>query len=323
MDDISLISQTDLAIATTRQSMRKRLPHNQVLLAVEATARLGSFSAAADELNLSQGAVSRQVRRLESQLGQLLFVQKGRCLTTTVQGTILVSRVREGLSVLCDAVDSLMLNNHLNKYTISTFPAAAYFWLSPRLSRIKSCADGFALVINPNASMANLAQEGVDVAIRYGNGGDNGVGVCVERLCGEHIFPVARPDFVKKYNASIDNLITLPKISHPFCSWANWFQVAGFGAIKETPSYITEDSALAIQFALDGRGVALGRSLLVADLLSSGHLVRIGDIKVQDPNSYWLVYPHQSSESPVTKGIRDSIVSEIHGTDLKFMRDAF
>ena len=173
--------------------MAQRLPPLAALRPFEAAARLESFSKAADELHLTHGAVSHQVRALEEHLGTPLFHRHGKRVTLTVPGRAFAERVRAALAEIALAADVARGGRRDNSLTISVLPSFASRWLMPRLIRFMEANPDIQVNVFATGAMANFASDGVDIGIRFGKGPWPPL-VC-ERVLEDTVFPVASPKF--------------------------------------------------------------------------------------------------------------------------------
>ena len=171
--------------------MPRRLPPLSALRPFEAAARLESFSRAAEELHLTHGAVSRQVRALEEHLGAQLFSRHGKRVALTPTGRTFAERIRDALEDLARAADEASDNRRGNRLTVSVLPSFASRWLMPRLIRFMDANPGIEVNVNASTALANFAAEEVDVAIRFGRG--PWPPLACERFLDDEYFPVASP----------------------------------------------------------------------------------------------------------------------------------
>src|ERR1700756_3428670 len=175
--------------------MTARLPSLNGLRAFEAAARLLSFTLAASELNVTQTAISHQIRRLEEELGIRLFIRKNRALALTPQARDYLPGVRAAFNDLRLATDRLLRKDEDNVLTISTLASLAAKWLLPRLSTFQEAHPGIDVRITTSTSLVDFKGGDVDAAIRYGRG--NWPGVRAQWLMADELFPVCSPALLK------------------------------------------------------------------------------------------------------------------------------
>lgn len=276
--------------------MIDHLPPLQALRAFEAAARHLNYSLAAKELGLTHGAVSHHIARLERDLGGVqLFVRDGQHMLPTEQGQVLVLQIRQGLQALAKAFADARIRgagkrSEQKLITVSVLPSLASHWLVPRLPRYQAAHPGIDVALRPTAALARLdGRDGVDLAIRYGPG--EWADLKAIPLLTSTIFPVCSPNYRDAHHLkSPADLETASLLRNPRQPWRPWFAVAGLDWSEPVhgPSY--EDAGLLLQAAADGQGVALARSALLGDALTSGRLVRPFTIDVEDSYSWFIVW---------------------------------
>lgn len=252
------------------------LPTLGHLAALEATARLGSFRAAAEEMSLTQGAVAQQVRALERELGRQLFDRLPRGLSPTQEGSEYVNRLRLALGIVEEASRDVMQSGNAadaNEITLSTTPTVASRWLIPRLSHLNDTHPEISLMIDAAAVVRPLASEGgVDMAIRWG-APPFPEGHTHFLLPGGAI-PVCSPSLLGgKRRLQPDELFELPLISDSHHNWKLWCEVYGNPRAKIGGPVFSQMSH-ALEAAEEGLGVALVPRPLVEKSLKSGALVQ-------------------------------------------------
>lgn len=291
--------------------MPRKLPPLNGLRAFEAAARHLSFTKAADELFVTQAAISHQVKGLEEFIGHTLFHRVNRGLTLTPDGQVLFPAVRGGLDLMATAVQQLHAGDSSGTLTISTLDSFASGWLVPRLTEFRQANRGIDIRLGMGDRLVDFANDDVDLAIRYGAGRYPGCESC--HLMDETIFPVASPAAIANgppIKTARDILhYTLLHDSMPE-DWGMWFDQAGIKDAGDQPGLMIEHSYLVIQAAIAGHGIALGRSVLVADYLASGQLVRLLDISLPAKFAYYLVGPPNLWNRPKIKIFRDWLLEQ-------------
>ncbi|PUA17118.1 LysR substrate-binding domain-containing protein [Glaciimonas sp. PCH181] len=257
-------------------SRRSTLPTLNHLVALEATARLGSFRAAAEEMHLTQGAVAQQIRALESELGYPLFVRQPRGLSTTTQGADYVDRVRLALGIIGDATKEFLDQNQQSapgRLTLSTTSAFASRWLIPRLPRLAEAYPDISIMIDASDVVRPLYGKGrVDMAIRWGVP-PFAEGNAQFLLPGKAI-PVCAPILIaQKQLSSPESLADMPLISDSHNNWKRWFDAYRITGTRPTGLTFSQTS-LALEAAEQGMGIALVPEVLVETALKTGALVQ-------------------------------------------------
>ena len=260
------------------------------LHAFAALARRGSFTLAAKDLFLTQSAVSHAIKALETRLDRRLFERSGRKVALTSDGRSLAARVRLSLSLLGDAFDvSPWLSR--DRLVLSTLPSVADKILLPRLGGLREALPELMLELRCSVALADLDE--VDVAIRFGPGGWSALQS--RHLADERLFPVASPAYRGgALPADAGGLRDCQLIHHPESHWRLWLDPLGL-AVADFPSWLAvDDSALVLEAAAAGHGVALARGRLAAADLASGRLVRLFDHEVAAEYGYWAVWSGSS-----------------------------
>jgi LysR family glycine cleavage system transcriptional activator len=289
--------------------MAPRLPPLSTLRPFEAAARLESFSRAADELHITHGAVSHQVRALEDHLGAALFARHGKRVTLTAAGRVFAERVRGALDDIARAADALRARRE-DRLTVSVLPSFASRWLMPRLIRFMDANPGIEVNVNASTALVDFAREEIDVAIRFGPGPWPGL-VC-EKFLEDEYFPVASPKFNRgKMPKAPKDLLGMRLMREDRQEWERWFAAAGLPPDQafEGPSF--NDSTYSLQAAARGEGVALGRRSIVGEDLERGTLKRLFDIAVPCRESYWFVSPKETAQAAPVKAFRDWVKAEL------------
>lgn len=273
----------------------RHLPPLPALRAFEAACRLRSYSLAAGELNITQGAVSQQIRKLEEELGARLFVRRGTRMQPTPQAEVLAGNVRDALKLIRDGLDSFC-GEEPSSLVLSVMPSFARLWLGPRLPEIARLWPELRLDIRSDRALANFIADGVDLAVRVGDG--DWPGLEIVHLGAPAAFPVCSPLAMAELLPSGEGDLsdaTLLEPSDP--RWGLWLGTARPRGTPGLGATVFDDAAMVVDAAIDGAGVALVRSILVGRLLKSGRLVRL-----QRPNStparpFFAVWPRGSRKA--------------------------
>ncbi len=303
--------------------MARNLPPLNSLRAFEASARHLSFTKAAEELHVTPAAISHQIKALEEQLGVPLFRRLTRALRLTQAGQSALPPLRDGFDKLADAVDLLRAHEKSGAITVSLGPAFAAKWLVPRLDRFRAAHPDLDVRLDATDKLVDFQRDNVDLAIRYGGG--NYPGVEAERLLSEEIFPVCSPNLregpeplEKPDDLRHHTLIHLEWDSEDVTAptWRMWLLAAGIHDIDFTRGPAFSMRTLALQAAIEGLGVALASSFLVADDLAAGRLVVPFDLSVCDPLdfAYHIVVSKRTAALPKVAAFKNWLLGEIART---------
>jgi DNA-binding transcriptional LysR family regulator len=286
------------------------------LLSFEASARLGSFSRAADALGVSQPAVSLRVRQLEKRLGSQLFARRGRGVTLTTDGQTLWREAQAGLEQLLGAVSAIQRRRRRrDSLAIATSSAFASYWLLPRMRGFQDKFPTIDLRVLTADHPLDLAVEGIPLAVRYGDG--TWTEYDSWKLAREIIVPVCSPLYLKRHglvrsvgHLAKHRLIDLHERRFNHLGWRDWLGIAG-APVKQVSNRLDfTDYALVVKAALAGDGIALGWQHLVGDLLLDGQLVAAVPYMVATSNSYWVIAPRGGRPSKAVQRLRDWLLGE-------------
>jgi LysR family glycine cleavage system transcriptional activator len=290
--------------------MPRRLPPLNALKAFEAAARSESFTRAAQELNVTQGAVSHQVKALEATLGIKLFNRERQRLVITEAGRDYLAVVRDALDRIAAGTERLMQRQSAGVLTVSTSPDFAAKWLVYRLGRFAESHPQFDLRVSAAAHQVDFAREDVDVAVRHGDG--KWPGLDVVRLCSERLFPVCSPKLISGRNriTAASDLLKFPLLRlDDWKTWTRWFAAAGvIDPVARGP--VLNRASMLIDAAVDGHGIALARTVLAAWDLINGRLVTPIDVSLKLSNTYWIVCPKAISSVPKIATFRKWLLAE-------------
>jgi LysR family glycine cleavage system transcriptional activator len=294
--------------------MRPRLPPLNALPSFEAAARHLSFSRAADELRVTHGAVSRAVRNLEDHLGVQLMIRATRSVRLTPIGASFAAEIRDVLEHLAVAT-STATGQTSGIVSVSTIDSFAARWLMPRLSGFRRAHGDIDVRVATSERLADFVIDGIDIAIRCGGGQYRGLSA--ELLMKEDHFPVCSPKLLKgRYPLRTPADLARHTLLHDVFTvdWAIWLHSAGIDTIDphRGPTFLSSDHA--IQAAVRGEGVVLGRSALVTDELAAGRLVRPFELSLPAGFAYYAVCPPRALQRPCVKAFHDWLVAEARAT---------
>lgn len=276
------------------------------LRAFDAVARLGTFTAAARELNLTQGAVSRQVAVLEGQLGVELVARAGRGAGLTQAGAAYAPRVRTALEVLGQGAMEALGQAPETGLRLAILPTFGTRWLMPRIPGFVRRHPEVTLSFVTRIGRFDLGAEGVDAAIHSGRA--DWPGARMTLLTGERVVPVGAPAMAR----GIEGQALLALASRPG-AWAEWWAATGRAGPVPAPAMRFEQVATLAQAAAAGMGVALLPAFLIRPELDSGALVALGE-EVPSGSGYYLVEPEPGPRGrvkPAVAQFRDWLLTEV------------
>jgi DNA-binding transcriptional LysR family regulator len=283
-----------------------KLPSLDLLKGFEAAARHLNFTKAADELFVTQSAVSRQVQALEERLGVRLFVRQRRGLLLTYEGERLFRSVQGALRQVQEVVDSLSQRPAGNRVTLTSTMAFCSLWLIPRLGEFNRLFPEVGVRIAANDRVLNLERERIDVSVRY----------CPPQaapqgsvwLFDEELVPVCSPALLERTGKPLRKVQDLahyvlleledPGTPASWLWWNNWFDALGVRGVKPAGSLAFNYFDQIVRAALAGQGVALGRLPLIADLLQDGSLVAPLKARTRTDHAYWVVQAESARGRP-------------------------
>ncbi|MBN8980856.1 MAG: transcriptional regulator GcvA [Rhizobiales bacterium] len=294
--------------------MASRLPSLNGLRAFEAAARHLSFTLAAQELNVTQTAISHQIRRLEEELGLKLFERKSRSLVLTPKASEYLPGIRAAFQDLRFATDRLLRKDDDKVLTLSMITSLATKWLLPRLPAFQQMHPDIDVRITTSTALVDFRGGDVDAAIRYGRG--QWAGLRAEWLMADELFPVCSPALLEGPNAlkKPEDLarFTLLHTSGYVEDWRVWLTAAGLPAdIAKNPGLTFDLSLMTVQAAVDGIGVAIGHTAFVQDDIAKGRLVAPFDITLPEDAGYYFVAPQQNTKVPKIAAFRDWLMKTV------------
>jgi len=277
--------------------VERKLPPLKALRVFEAAARLQSFTLAAQELHVTHGAISQQIKILENYFNKPLFVRSHGKISLNEAGKKLLPVAATAFDQLADVCHQLSSDVAIDTLTISLTSAFAIYWLVPRLNDFQQCHPNIRLRLQPSPTFSGFNSGGdIDVAIRWD--GDHDQETEVIKLFDVDSFAACAPQLLK----SDMPLQTLADLRHHTLihdddgtAWKNWCQEAGLDNIDTTTGHYFSDSALALQAAIDGQGIITAGSILAARDLEKGKLVIPFNIFIRSRHAYFLSYPKKDS----------------------------
>lgn len=288
----------------------RSMPPLETLRAFEIAAKTGSFSAAAEKLNLTHGAVSRQIAKLEHWLGLKVFDRGARGVALTIEGQRLYLRTSEAFALIADNTDRWSEPRGAAVVRVTSIPSISGLWLMPRLRLLEGGPPKLRIVLDVDNRQADLAEEGHDLSIRCGRGRIPGR-VSVQ-LFEEHCFPVASPGLAKEIGSGPpERLLAHPLINDSDASaWRAWFGAYGIDYRPRAEDRRFEDYNLVLDAAACGLGIALARPPLTVDQLRLGRIAPVDERRVLNPVSYWLDRPESVAPRPAAADLARRIARE-------------
>ncbi|MGX0878644.1 LysR family glycine cleavage system transcriptional activator [Roseovarius sp. MBR-154] len=296
---------------------RRFLPSISSLRALEALDRLGSATAAADELAQTQSAVSRQLKTLENQLGVTLFIRQGRSMRLTPDAAVYADKVRGALQQIAQASVNMTVNPVGGSLSLAILPTFGMRWLVPRLADFARRHPEVTINLSTRLKPFNFASEPFDAAIHFGD--SNWPGTDALRLKTEAVLPVAAPDLLAAHPpvTTARDLLRLPLLhieTRPH-AWADWIAAHGIEGARASGTIYDQFSTIT-QAALHGLGMALLPDYLAEQDLAAGRLCRVWDEATMMPGAYYLVWPQKNGRDPSLLTFRDWLSGQAEDEDL-------
>lgn len=288
------------------ESLRRRIANANALLVFESAARLSSFTRAAEELGISQPAVTRHIKTLEADIGRPLFRRDHNRLSLNPDGERLWASVGEGFRDMAATLDGLREGGARQRLLVASHSGFAQQWLMPRFSELCAELADFDVQLMISDLETDLDRGGYDLAIRIGDaaararrGG--------RLLIAETVFPVASPGFLERHpayrGADPAALLDAPLLhmdegAQPWLTWRGWFRAQGVAARPRRPEVLYSNYPLVLQEALAGRGVALAWRPLTDLAVRQGTLIPVGPAVENAGTGYYLTWPENSPAAP-------------------------
>lgn len=292
--------------------MARRTPPLKSLRAFEAAGRHLSFTRAADELFVTQAAISHQIKALEEYLGLPLFIRQNRKLLLTDEGQNYWPKIRdmfEGLTIATEQLKSQLAGGPL---TVSVVPTFATSWLIPRLSDFNKAYPDIEVRLKASDDTVDFLQENIDLAIYYETGsypGLHSITLLNEQLtplCSPSVLqselPLEKPEDLKHHNLLHD---------HSSEDWRRWLKLAGVKGIDLSRGAVFSHTSMVQQAAIFGQGIAMGHLVLSQAEVSAGRLVQPFELMMDSDLSYDLVCPIEYSKRPKVKAFIEWILSTV------------
>ncbi len=303
--------------------MLEQFPGLRSLRAFNAAARHLSFTKAAEEMAVTPAAISHQIKELEEQIGVALFNRTSRSMVLTREGEILSVAAIESLETLSRAVKRIKRLENRKVLKVSASPSIAAKWLVPRLDRFLDQAPGAEVRVDVSTTALDFERDDVDIAIRFGQG--RYPGLKSDLLFTDKIFPVCSPRIITKEKplAQPKDLLrhTLIHLDYEaqgvvWPNWKMWMLASGITDFDDKRGLHFGQTSLTVQAAIDGHGVALGDSNLVADDIAAGRLVKPFELSLRAPSqfAYHVVSPIDTTQNPLVEAFRQWALIEARET---------
>jgi LysR family glycine cleavage system transcriptional activator len=300
---------------------RHRLPPLNFISGFEAAARNLSFTKAADELCITQSAVSKQVKALEEYLSVELFERRTRELALTAEGQQLYRTASELLDWLQEETDKLKSGGKAQQVSVTASPGFTSLWLIPRLKRFRSRHPDIDVRISATVDIVQLERKRLDVAIRYCRSDTAPKGavrlfdyaafpVCSPSLAHDQLRPITKPEDLKAHVLLYDTYVTAQKA---YVDWEAWFAAAGLHDLQPAGALYFNQYDQMIQAAVQGQGVALGINPLVHELLHEGLLVAPFTTSVGHARACFVIRSSLATAKPQVDAFVDWLVDEAKG----------
>jgi LysR family glycine cleavage system transcriptional activator len=296
-------------------SLRTKLPPANSLVVFEAAARHLNFTRAANELGVSQAAVSRQIQLLEDHLGVPLFQRLQRGLKATRDGERLQQAVTMGLEHIANTAVDIRRHRRPGELTVSTSVTFASYWLMSRVAKFRAAHPEVDLRLVASAPVSDLGVAGIDLAVRYGSG--RWLGVETVHLMDNEVFPLCAPSYMagreplRTPRALLDEtLLHLIEYDRNWVTWEAWLKAIGVEGVPSRPGLQFDNYLVMTQAVLDGQGIALGGGRLAEDLLTRGALIRPIDAMLKSERAFYLLLPSDRPLSRAAQQFRDWILAE-------------
>jgi LysR family transcriptional regulator, glycine cleavage system transcriptional activator len=279
--------------------MTRPLPPLNAMRAFESASRNLSFSRAAEELGVTQGAISKHVLALEDHIGAQVFVRSPTGLSLTQEGYTLMEALRPAFALMTDA---FALYNRRgprsNICRIATIASFAAQFLVPRLPAFRERYPDIEIEFTTSIRLVDLDREEADIGVRYGLG--QYTGLTSTRLCKPLLAPVCSPALLKRTGADINNILASARRIQTagYNEWRDWSAAANVDVTSAAPPYVIEDFLVALKAVLTGQGLALLPQILVRDQIDTGELARFSAIPLEVEHTYHIAHTSAAIRKP-------------------------
>lgn len=287
------------------------VPSLHLLLAFEACARHASFAHAAVELNVTPSAVSHRIRDLEENLGEKLFVRRGRRVELTIAGARYLDDVRDALERLARLARPKLGDRTRERLRIVSPPTFARQLLAPRLGAFYAANPAIDTELSLSIPFSDVKAADADVEIRFGDG--RFPGFTPRKLFDETLFPVASVAYARKLAprgaVTPEDIAGAVLLRNPRDAWRDWFGIAGLDVAEPRTGPLFNDLGLLVEAAAQGQGVALARSVLARAWLDSRAVVRLSSLEAPSKNAYYLIVSEAHKDRRAVRAFVDWILA--------------
>ncbi|SON55757.1 Gcv operon activator [Hartmannibacter diazotrophicus] len=298
-------------------TLHRTLPPMNSLVIFEAAARHLNFTHAANEMGMTQAAVSRQIQSLEADLGAPLFVRQARGIQLTKQGERLRHAVTMGLEYIATTSEDIRRRQRRpRELTVATSVSFASYWLVGRLAKFRSQHPEIDLRLMASAQVSDLLSSGIDIAVRYGFG--HWLGLDSEKLFSNEVWPVCAPRYLEgrpavKSAAALagETLLHLASFDANWVTWDSFFRSLNLPDPDKAHGISFDNYLVLLQAALRGEGIALCGQRLAEDFISRGDLVRPVDVALSSQKAFYLVYPEKTELTEPAQLFREWMREEV------------
>jgi LysR family glycine cleavage system transcriptional activator len=303
---------------------RRPLPPISSLIPFEAAARLGSMSAAARELGISQPAISRHLQMLERDVGQVLFQRNRRGLVLTSAGRGYHQAITAGLAQIAQATQQLRALSGDQIIRINANFGFTQQWLMPRFARLRAAFPKLLFRLQTSDQDDDISLAESDLAIRFGTG--VWPGWHSHQLLAEEVYPICAPtyldahpglrrDSLKPVDLLQENLLHMDEGKQRWLTWAEWLQLQDVTRPAERPSFVYSTYPLLLQATLAGEGISLGWGGLVDPLIAAGSLIQLLPVLRRDHRGYFITFRQGHPAEKSLRQITDWLIAEVSPKD--------
>ena len=315
-----------MAFLSDKSSIKRdrRVPPLNALRAFEAAARCGSFKLASEELNVTPGAISRQIMYLEEHLSVKLFQRQHKRVVLTLAGQYYLSEVGPAFDRIAIATAKVTDGADDRVLKLKMPPTFAIRWFIPRLASLHALDEKISVQITTSHDTVDFDREDVDAAIRWGaEPADRSI--LSYRLFGEVLMAVCSPRFPRPPEGftpeAIGREVLLHSIQRPH-DWPRWFEVCGATSASINRTLIFQNSSLTYQGAIEGLGVAIGQAAFLWDELKTGRLIEAHPARAVTDTAYFLTFPKERATLPRIKLLRSWLLDEADRTERSLKLEA-
>ncbi|UJA03633.1 LysR family transcriptional regulator [Acinetobacter johnsonii] len=297
----------------------KPLPPMNSLIVFEAAARHLSFTKAAEELTVTQGAISRQIRQLEEYLGKELFIRSNRNISLTPTGLQYYQTIYSSLLNVAQATAEIKKWQGEHQITVATTNAMAALWLLPKVASFQQNNEGVDLRILTTENILDLHKMDFDLALFYCRTPPERMNVTT--LFPEEVFPVCSPSYLAQFNADSTPedifgkaLLYLDDSQKDWITWAEWFEAVNYPVVKPKNRVNINNYPMLLQAAINGQGVALAWGSLIDDYLQAGTLIRPVETVLRTQANFCMLEPSDRGMIPSSvKHFRNWLLDQLPG----------